>query len=80
MNMKQQEQKWQTESDVSTMISYHEMMKDKARYGRAMALAKEKRDALAKATGDMEKMSYPAYSAKRKAASKPDHYGGGMSR
>lgn len=42
MTNKQQEQRWQAESDADTMARYQEIMGDKARMGRAVKVAKQR--------------------------------------
>ncbi len=65
-SMSKMDKRYQTEEDVRTLINYGEIHKDKARYKRAMAMAKEKAEALQMAAGDMSKMGMGAYSKMRK--------------
>ncbi len=66
-SMSAEDKKYHTEDDVRTLIQAGEIKKDKARYKRAMAMAKEKQEALAYIGMDMGKMSYAQYSKARKS-------------
>lgn len=51
------EQRWQAESDASTMATYQEIMADKARMNRAIRVAKSKAQDLTKRANAMQSMA-----------------------
>ena len=61
--MTKDEQKWQAESDASTMAQYQEILADKARMNRAIKVAQKKADDLTKRANAMKNV---AKSGKRK--------------
>jgi hypothetical protein len=48
------DEKWQAECDLETMINYQKIMKDSKRLKAAMAMKKEKLDALAAAGSNVK--------------------------
>lgn len=58
------EERWQAESDASTMATYQEIINDKARMNRAIKVAKSKAVDLSKRASAMQNV------AKTKAASR----------
>jgi len=54
MNSKQQELKWQAESDARTLASYQEIMNDKARRTRAIKEAQQQASDLTKRANAMK--------------------------
>lgn len=62
-----EEQKWQAESDASTMATYQEIMADKARMNRAIRVAKSKAQDLTKRANAMQSVARTkSSSSKRK--------------
>lgn len=57
MTNKQQEQKWQAESDADTMARYQEIVGDKARMGRAVKVAKQRASDLTKRATAMQNVA-----------------------
>lgn len=51
------EQRWQAESDASTMATYQEIMADKARMNRAIRVAKSKAQDLTKRANAMQSVA-----------------------
>lgn len=51
------EQKWQAESDASTMATYQEIIADKARMNRAIKVAKSKAQDLTKRANAMQSVA-----------------------
>lgn len=51
------EQRWQAESDASTMATYQEIMNDKARMSRAIKVAKTKAADLSKRATAMQNVA-----------------------
>lgn len=51
------EQRWQAESDASTMATYQEIMQDKARMNRAIKVAKSKAADLTKRASAMQSVA-----------------------
>ncbi len=71
--MSDMDKKYQTESDVRTLVTAGEIKKDKARYKAAMGQAKEQQEALKYVgmdVGQMGKMTYPEYSKARRSRDK----------
>jgi hypothetical protein len=71
--MSAMDKKYQSESDVRTLIKAGEIKKDKARYKAAMAKAKEQAKALeyiGMSPSKMGKMPYSEYSKARKSRDK----------
>ncbi len=66
MTSKNQELKWQAESDASTMATYQEIINDKARMRRAINVAKTKAADLSKRANAMQNVAKTKSSAKRK--------------
>lgn len=66
MVSKNQELKWQAESDASTMATYQEIMSDKARMRRAINVAKTKAADLSKRASAMQNVARTKSSSKRK--------------
>jgi DNA polymerase III delta prime subunit len=66
MVSKNQELKWQAESDASTMATYQEIMSDKARMRRAINVAKAKAADLSKRANAMQNVARTKSSSKRK--------------
>lgn len=56
-SMKDDEQRWQAESDASTMATYQEIMNDKARMNRAIKVAKTKAADLSKRATAMQNVA-----------------------
>jgi hypothetical protein len=54
---KQNELRWQAESDASTMATYQEIMNDKARMRRAINVAKSKAADLSKRASAMQSVA-----------------------
>jgi len=54
---KSQEQKWQAESDASTMATYQEIINDKARMNRAIKVAKDRAKDLNKRASAMSNVA-----------------------
>ena len=63
---KNDELKWQAESDASTMATYQEIMKDKARMNRAIKVAKTKAADLTKRANAMQNVAKVKTTVKRK--------------
>ena len=57
MMSKQQEQKWQAESDADTMARYQEIVGDKARMGRAVKVAQKRAADLSKRATAMQNVA-----------------------
>lgn len=51
------EQKWQAESDASTMAAYQEIMGDKARMNRAIKVAEQRAKDLSKRAAAMQSVA-----------------------
>jgi len=51
------EQRWQAESDASTMATYQEILQDKARMNRAIKVAKSKAADLTKRASAMQSVA-----------------------
>lgn len=64
MTSKNQELKWQAESDAQTMATYQEIMSDKARMNRAVKVARTKAADLSKRASAMQNVAKT--SSKRK--------------
>lgn len=58
--------KWQAESDASVMATYQEIIKDKARMGRAIKVAKMKAEDLTKRASAMQNVAKTKATSKRK--------------
>lgn len=56
-SQKRDELRWQAESDAQTMVSYQEIMGDKARMNRAIKVAKSKAADLTKRAGAMQNVA-----------------------
>lgn len=54
---KQEEQRWQAESDADTMARYQEIIGDKARIGRAVKIAKQRASDLTKRATAMQNVA-----------------------
>lgn len=54
MITKTEQQRWQAEEDASTMARYQEILKDKARMGRAIKVARQKAQDLTKRASAMQ--------------------------
>ena len=54
---KSQEQKWQAESDASTLATYQEIINDKARMNRAIKVAKDRAKDLNKRASAMSNVA-----------------------
>lgn len=62
-----EEQKWQAESDASTMATYQEIISNKARMNRAIRVAKSKAQDLTKIANAMQSVARTkSSSSKRK--------------
>lgn len=57
MTSKNQELKWQAESDAQTMATYQEIMSDKARMNRAVKVARTKAADLSKRASAMQNVA-----------------------
>lgn len=57
MATKAQEQKWQAESDASTMADYQALMQDKGRVRRAIKVAQERAKDLTKRANVMQNVA-----------------------
>ena len=64
--MKSQELKWQAEDDARTMVTYQEIMGDKARMNRAIKVAKSQAADLTKRANAMQNVARTKSSSKRK--------------
>lgn len=64
MTSRNQELKWQAESDAQTMATYQEIMSDKARMNRAVKVARTKAADLSKRANAMQNVAKT--SSKRK--------------
>lgn len=64
--MNSDEQKWQAESDASTMATYQEIINDKARMNRAIKVAKTKAADLSKRATAMQNVARTKSTSKRK--------------
>lgn len=64
MTSRNQELKWQAESDAQTMATYQEIMSDKARMNRAVKVARTKAADLSKRASAMQNVAKT--SSKRK--------------
>lgn len=64
MTSRNQELKWQAESDAQTMATYQEIMSDKARINRAVKVARTKAADLSKRASAMQNVAKT--SSKRK--------------
>lgn len=60
------EQRWQAESDASTMATYQEIISDKARMSRAIKVAKSKAQDLTKRATAMQNVARTKSTSKRK--------------
>lgn len=60
------EQRWQAESDASTMATYQEIMNDKARMNRAIKVAKSKAADLSKRASAMQNVARTKATGRRK--------------
>lgn len=60
------EQRWQAESDASTMATYQEIMNDKARMQRAIKVAKTKAADLSKRANAMQSVAKTKATSRRK--------------
>lgn len=56
-SQKRDELRWQAESDAQTMVSYQEIMGDKARMNRAIKVAKSKAADLTKRASAMQSVA-----------------------
>lgn len=56
-SQKRDELRWQAESDAQTMVSYQEIMGDKARMNRAIKVAKSKAADLTKRASAMQNVA-----------------------
>lgn len=65
-SMNSDEQKWQAESDASTMATYQEIINDKARMNRAIKVAKTKAADLSKRATAMQNVARTKSTSKRK--------------
>lgn len=66
-SQKRDELRWQAESDAQTMVSYQEIMGDKARMNRAIKVAKSKAADLTKRASAMQNVARTkATSSKRR--------------
>ena len=65
-SQKRDELRWQAESDAQTMISYQEIMGDKARMNRAIKVAKSKAADLTKRASAMQSVAKTKTSSKRR--------------
>lgn len=63
---KQDELRWQVESDASTMATYQEIMSDRSRMNRAIKVAKSKAADLSKRTSAMQNVAKTKSTARRK--------------
>jgi hypothetical protein len=63
---KQDELRWQAESDASTMATYQEIMSDRARMNRAIKVAKSKAADLSKRASAMQNVARTKSTARRK--------------
>ena len=57
MISKSDEQKWQAQEDASTMARYQEILKDKARMGRAIKVAKQQAADLSKRASALQNVA-----------------------
>ncbi len=60
------EQRWQAESDASTMATYQEIMSDRARMNRAIKVAKSKAADLSKRASAMQNVAKTKATGRRK--------------
>lgn len=60
------EERWQAESDASTMATYQEIMSDKARMNRAIKVAKSKAADLSKRATAMQNVAKTKATSRRK--------------
>ncbi len=60
------EQRWQAESDASTMATYQEIMSDRARMNRAIKVAKSKAADLSKRASAMQNAAKTKATGRRK--------------
>lgn len=60
------EQRWQAESDASTMATYQEIISDKARMNRAIKVAKSKAQDLTKRATAMQNVARAKSISKKK--------------
>lgn len=60
------EQRWQAESDASTMATYQEIMNDRARMNRAIKVAKSKAADLSKRASAMQNVAKTKATCRRK--------------
>lgn len=60
------EERWQAESDASTMATYQEIINDKARMNRAIKVAKSKAADLSKRATAMQNVAKTKASSRRK--------------
>lgn len=60
------EQRWQAESDASTMATYQEIMNDRARMNRAIKVAKSKAADLSKRASAMQNVAKTKATGRRK--------------
>lgn len=61
-----EELRWQAESDAQTMVTYQEIMGDKARMSRAIKVAKSQAANLTKRANAMQNVAKTKSSSKRK--------------
>lgn len=66
MASRNQELKWQAESDAATMATYQEIMGDKARMNRAIKVARTKAADLSKRASAMQSVARTKSTSKRK--------------
>lgn len=64
--MNSDEQRWQAESDASTMATYQEIINDKARMNRAIKVAKTKAADLSKRATAMQNVARTKSTSKKK--------------
>lgn len=60
------EERWQAESDASTMATYQEIINDKARMSRAIKVAKSKAADLSKRASAMQNVAKTKTPSRRK--------------
>lgn len=57
LKISKEEQKWQAESDASTMAQYQEILADKARMNRAIKVAQQKAKDLTRRANAMQSVA-----------------------
>lgn len=65
-NSRNEELKWQAESDASAMATYQEILADKARMNRAIKVAKSRAQDLTKRATAMQNVAKTKSTSKRK--------------